>query len=203
MDNIFVDAKTLAQFANLQSSADAEVFRNQVDPNFLPQEIWRTAAVSITPGKETVMQTAMAMETPQGWQALQTAVRHAWQTRFALDESVQLVTFVERFSKQAQLMNEFVRMSNEKIMSTVLPEAQVWPFQRAVMFLTIDSWRARFCPRCSKAFVAEKSQSRYCSEKCFRESRKGTKRKWWSANGEEWRSGREKKSKGAKTRRKK
>lgn len=39
---------------------------------------------------------------------------------------------------------------------------QVWPYQRAVLFLHIHPKQARLCERCKKPFVGESSNARFC-----------------------------------------
>jgi hypothetical protein len=38
-----------------------------------------------------------------------------------------------------------------------------WPYQQAVMFLHVNSWRAKTCEWCGKRFIGEYSQARFCS----------------------------------------
>jgi hypothetical protein len=78
---------------------------------------------------------------------------------------------------------------------------KVWPFQRAVMFLGTNPWRASTCV-CGKLFVADKPAQRYCSDKCFQDARRLAKRTWWSDHGEAVRSGKKKPAKKQTKRRK-
>jgi hypothetical protein len=43
--------------------------------------------------------------------------------------------------------------------------------QRAVLWMMLDSWRARFCPRCGIPFVAREPRDTYWPERCFEEQR--------------------------------
>jgi len=180
MDEILIDAQMLATFSNL-SPNEADEFRNSICPNFLPADFWRV--LSISSGTETA---------EPAWQSIQQLVRESWTKRFPLEESIQLIMAIDKHSKVSQELARAERMSNQELLQLKLPDQEVWPFQRAVMFLTVNSWRTRFCTRCGKRFVAAKPKSTYCSDACFKESRKGAKQAWWEAHGENWRSGKKK-----------
>src|SRR5262249_40543643 len=79
-------------------------------------------------------------------ESLQKLVRSAWSSRFPLDSSVQLITDTDTLSARSQMLARVTQMSNEEIAALKLPAKEVWPFQRAVMFLAIESWRVRFAP---------------------------------------------------------
>jgi len=182
MDDILIDAQTLATFSNL-TPGEVEAFRNGVAPEFLPSsdEFWGMR--STTPG---------ATDAEFVWQSIQQGLQEAWAKRFPLDRSLQLITIINKYSELEKAFRQVPNMSNEEIAGTRFPAQEVWPFQRAVMFLAVNSWRARFCPRCGKRFVAAKPKSTYCSDACFKESRKGSKRAWWGEHGEERRKGKQK-----------
>jgi hypothetical protein len=69
-----------------------------------------------------------------------------------------------------------------------------WPFQKAVMLLAVEPWRAGFCSQCGMRLVADKPGRKFCGDKCSQSSRKGTKRAWWAKHGGNWRA-KQKKSK--------
>ncbi len=175
-DDSFIDAQMLATFSNL-APQQIEEFRNAICPDFLPAGFW--AALSITPGDEFG---------EFAWQSVQQSVQKAWSERFSLDTAIQLITKVDKFSKGEQILRQVTGMSNQEIINLRLPTPEVWPFQRAIMYLAVNSWRARFCTRCGKRFVAVRPKSTYCSDACFKESRKGAKQAWWAAHGEQWRA---------------
>jgi hypothetical protein len=184
MDDILIDAQMLATFSNL-TPAQAEEFRNSIYPNFLSPDFWKLQSFNV--------------ETASGglaWQSIQEDLQEAWANRFPLDTSIQLITAVDKFSQLEQALKQVPQMSNQEIATMNLPSQEVWPFQRAIMFLAVNSWRARFCPRCGKRFVAAKPKSTYCSEDCSQESRKGSKRGWWGEHGQQLRESK----KAAKTR---
>ena len=164
------DAKALALFANLKSDEDAEYFgRNYTE--FLPSELWQT---------------------PKLWNALSEQVQTAWQgpAKFPLETCIQLIGIVEKFSQQARVMEQVTRnMERGKVPTAIeIPKPEVWPFQRAVMFLGIDPWRPSICSNCGKRFVKDKSSRRFCSDKCFQDSRKLAKRSWWGEHGQDLRN---------------
>jgi len=40
---------------------------------------------------------------------------------------------------------------------------KVCPYQRAVLFLHVNAWRAKICEWCGRRFVGEHSQARFCT----------------------------------------
>jgi len=48
--------------------------------------------------------------------------------------------------------------------------------QRAVLAMALESWRARFCPKCGLPFVARKPADKYWPKECFREHRREKQR---------------------------
>jgi len=179
MDDILIDAQMLGTFSNL-TPAQIEEFRNSICPGFLPAEFWDIQTIKVGQSAEFE------------WQSIQRSLQEAWTKRFPLDMSIQLIIEVDKYSKLEQALRKVPEMSNEEIANMKPPAAEVWPFQRAVMYLAVNSWRARFCTRCGKRFVAAKPKSTYCSDACFKESRKGAKQAWWGAHGETWRSNKKK-----------
>jgi hypothetical protein len=39
----------------------------------------------------------------------------------------------------------------------------LYPYQRAILFLAVESWRAKVCQECGHAFVADHASRKYCS----------------------------------------
>jgi hypothetical protein len=188
MNDMLVDAEMLARFSNLKPS-EVEEFRNRVCRDFLPDDFWRLLSARVGDLPDTPLET---------WRRMQQSVQDMWAKRFPLEGSIQLITRAGHDSEQAKILARSERKSNEEIAATEQP--QVWPFQRAVMYLAVNSWRARFCPACGSRFVALTPKSTYCTEvrigpegkktTCFAESRKGKKKAWWSEHGEHWRASR-------------
>lgn len=48
--------------------------------------------------------------------------------------------------------------------------------QRAVLAMMLESWRARFCPKCGSPFVARKAADKYWPKACFAEQRREKQR---------------------------
>ena len=203
MDDLLIDARALADFSNINSPERFDYFRNNY-PNFLPAEVFDTPGVVIPPGAppESGLGKAAASGLPlQLWMLHQRILRIAWEKKFPLDNCVSLITAVEGLSahsREVERVAEHMVQHNTIPDYSSVPKQEVWPFQRAVMFMAVNSWRARFCIKCGKRFVAAKPKNTYCSDECFQESRKGAKRAWWSEHGQEMRD-----AKKAKTRRKK
>ena len=179
-----IDARTLAEFSNVNTDTEADYFKNNF-PEFVPPAWWKAnLVISPREGKKEKV-----------WQYQQRRVREAWQSKFPLDTSIKLISAGmvqwDLHWKQEQINPDLAQHTPQAVSVVSLTmepdltaqEETVWPYMRAVMFLTVDSWRARFCPRCGKRFVAAKSNSTYCSDICFSESRKGAKRAWWSEHG--------------------
>jgi len=163
-----------------------EEFRNSVYPGFVPPELWQIQNFEDKPEKG---------EPPEAWKQIQRLLRDVWSKGFPLDGSVQLITSIATFSRHGALLR--AALADEEVDGQA--PAPVWPFQRAVMFFAVNSWRARFCPRCGKRFVAATPKSTYCSDACFQVARKDSKKLWWNAHGQAWRDSRTKtKSKGRK-----
>jgi hypothetical protein len=162
MKEILHDAKALAAFSNLKEN-EMEYFRQNY-PDFLPSV--SSIAVDYS-----------------GWRILQGLVINAW-TSFTLDECVGLITAAVSYSNLENLMQK-ARASYDGIDTGPLPTPGTWPFQRAVMFLGMNPWRASICSRCGNRYVKDKSTRRFCSDKCFQESRLLSKRSWWSEHAKE------------------
>jgi len=196
---MLADGETLASFSNL---TDAEIgdFRKK-NPGFVPEAWWRTkVAVESEP-------TGVALE----WKSYQRVLQSAWQgnPKFSLEDSVRLIaawsppdasfTGVDSsevlYAPSNMISIPLSDAGRYGVGSPSLPifEAQVWPYQRAVMLLAIDSWRARTCLHCSKRFFADMPKRLYCSPRCSGDSHTAAKRRWFRAHGSEWRATRKKK----------
>jgi hypothetical protein len=169
MKDLLHDAKALAAFSNLKES-EVEYFRQNYS-DFLP-DIWSSVAVGEGPA----------------WRVLQEQVAAAWRTGFTLDECVGLIVAVAKFSKlEIAIQKAEIDMLQRtgKLPTGPFPLPETWPFQRAVMFLGMNPWRASICSRCGNRYVKDKSTRRFCSDKCFQESRLLSKRSWWSEHGKD------------------
>jgi hypothetical protein len=179
MNERFQDARTLAEFSNLET-AGAEYFQQNY-PEFLPSSLWKTFSSGGGPQYaltsdgtdyvESGKQEKPYVEGPP-WSILRDSLQKAWRDKFPIEEAVGLINFhgVGLF-----------HMGDIAVSGAALGKT-TWPFQRAVMFLASESWRARFCV-CGKRFVADIPGRRYCSDKCFQDSRKAAMKSWWNAPG--------------------
>jgi hypothetical protein len=166
MDKILNEAKALAAFSNLKSNDEVEYFRHNY-PDFMP-DIWTT----VTIGAESAQR------------VLQGLLSDGWKSGFALDDCVGLITAVASFSNLEKVKQHAMQLYDGGA-STTLPPPETWPFQRAVMFLGMNPWRASICSRCGNRYVKDKSTRRFCSDECFQASRRLSKQEWWSEHGKE------------------
>lgn len=63
----------------------------------------------------------------------------------------------------------------------------VYDFQRCVLWIMLEQWRARFCTRCGRPFVAAKQPTKHCGETCKEEAEKERNRRHWKDYGRTWR----------------
>jgi len=158
------DAQALAMFSNLDQ-AKAEYF-HQNYPAFLPRKFWEPWQYANNPPE------------PAPWQEFQRLVQDAWRNSFPIDASIKLISAGSMLSELA--IPDPADLSHLHFRDFLVLEA--WPFQQAVMWLAVETWRARFCPQCGERFVADKSSRKFCSDRCFQVWRKKAKRTWWNEN---------------------
>jgi hypothetical protein len=147
--NELVDARTLALFSDLKPE-DAERFRNSIAKNFIPESWWTLGGIKKLPGG--------AVTTSKIWQEWQSVLRSAWDSGFPTDYVVALLA---TYYQLEPLHEEFAELK--------IPDAL--PYQKALMILAVESWRARKC-RCGARFIAEKPNSLFCSHKCYLDFRR-------------------------------
>jgi hypothetical protein len=195
-DPIFREAQHLAEFSNLESGQIDE-FRNAVSTDFFPPKMWEMPGQSLH--LDTSVKTGNVWTPEPLWKTYQDVLRETWQNHFPSETGIWLIAHLAKLSRQEQRMREVEQELNSTGVLTMpqepLPEPESWPFQRAVMYLCTNPWRARFCMACGKRFVAARPKSTYCSDSCFNASRKGTKRAWWKQHGEQWREEKQKTAK--------
>jgi hypothetical protein len=171
-------ANTLAEFANLKP-ADVAVFRKAY-PNFAGHDWWDGMERR---GDET--------ESKPSWLGLQETVRKAWENHFSPDTCIALIVHGSNLS----IIGETVRHLNEDLVAMEGPEAwqrmksfaraQVFDYQRAVMFLHVQPWRASRCLNgaCGKLFAKDAKGRLFCSQTCYNANRSEDKRRWWNEVG--------------------
>lgn len=164
--DILWNAERLAQFSNLAGATEVEQFRAS-NQDFFPRDYqyWNNEGWPVELGTP-----------PAGlepfWQGFQRALQTAWQEGFPLEDCVRLIASA----------------THEPTFGHDLLSYRVRPFQRAVMLLGVESWRARFCPICGKRFVADKPARRFCSTECAGKARRGTRAESWKRHGKRWRA---------------
>jgi hypothetical protein len=181
---ILWDTERLAQFANADGRDEVERFRAGND-GFFPPGQWEAADLPM-PGELFFgvdfsglwRKLLGASDEPNPdepkrvprWWGFQQVLRRAWQESFPPDLCVILIS---SFHGETPF--------------------HVWPYQRAVMFLGVEPWRARFCGVCGKRFVADRPRRLYCSNACSGKARGGSRAASWRKHGEKWRARYEKK----------
>jgi hypothetical protein len=163
-------AERLALFANADESGVAKFQLTNAD--FFPTGFWaaldpqRPRTLTLGSARNTIptMRDADDSVVMPHWWGIQQGLRRAWEEGFPPDWSAILIALTQ--SKTS---------------------AQAWPYQRALMFMAIESWRARFCGICGERFVAEKPARRFCSNQCASDARRMSRTAWWHEHGEKWR----------------
>jgi hypothetical protein len=139
----------LGQFVNLPDSASEE-FQNR-HPAFLPAWFY-----TLPCGNDAEPNTKTGLLAWQAWRAL---LREAWHTGFHPEYVAQLVNIPTVPPGNRQFEVQPVRDA-----------------QRAVLAMMLESWRARFCPKCGSPFVARKAADKYWPKECFAEQRREKQR---------------------------
>jgi hypothetical protein len=143
----------IERFVQLPDSG-LEDFRSKY-PAFLPQWFYSIPADSYEkPGL-------------LAWQAWRNLLREAWHTSFHPEYAALLVNIPAVPPGNAPFEVQPVGSG-----STV----RVCDAQRAVLGMTLESWRARFCPKCGLPFVARKAADKYWPKQCFAEQRREKQR---------------------------
>lgn len=93
------------------------------------------------------------------WQAWRGLLRQAWHSSFHPEYVAQLVSI-----PTASPGNRWFEVQ------------PVCDAQRAVLALMLESWRARFCPKCGNPFVARKAADKYSPKTCFEDQRREKQR---------------------------
>lgn len=139
----------LGQFVNL-SDDGLDGFREQY-PSFFPTWLY-----SLTCGSDAEVNAKTGLLAWQAWRAL---LREAWHSGFHPEYVAQLVNVPT------------VAPGNTRFEVQPVCDAQ-----RAVLAIALESWRARFCPKCGFPFVARKPADKYWPRACFVEQRREKQR---------------------------
>ena len=167
-------ARLLAEFANLEAES-VEEFRSASKNHreFLPN-IWWTMSAS-----------NQSLGTHKTWVAERDRLRAAWDAEFPADKTLELATSLVFLSAHALSSDSTEEMENTP--------RKVWPYQRAVLYLHVNAWRAKKCEWCGRRFIGEHPKARFCAygvvvdgneATCFWAHRKKYKTEKWSKNRE-------------------
>lgn len=171
------DARTLALFSNLTDES-SECFRQNY-PDFVPGRWWRAVHYEL-PGfqgdYEITNSTPSVGNENTLWRLWQKLLQESW-TKLTADRIIALLTM---WSSR----EESVESADSEVPGVSIPTAH--PYQRAIMFLAMEPWRAIFCEKCGQRFVKENPRQRFCSEACFHVARKAYKRGLWADNSPKW-----------------
>jgi hypothetical protein len=164
------EAEALAELANLEP-ADVETFVKN-HPNFVPSIWWNSPAWS----------KHLGIHVP--WERERDRLRDAWATEFPANKTLELTAnglFMAAHTLEFETTDEAENAPRK-----------IWPYQRAVLFLHVDSWRAKTCEWCNRRFIGTHSQARFClygapgdpESTCFAAHRKPSKAENWNENSD-------------------
>ena len=134
-------ADALAAFADLEPDG-VENFR-RLYPAFVPQTWW------IGPSWKD----GVGVYHP--WMRERDLLRKAWAAGFPADLTLELAT-----TSLFLIAHALTSDTTEEMEKT--PQ-KVWDYQRALLFLSVDQWRAKNCEECGNPFVADHASRKYCS----------------------------------------
>jgi hypothetical protein len=170
LKQILSDATAMAEFSNL-GLGDVNRFR-QKHPDFFPGKWWD-------------------YRNGQQWRMTQDFLRQAWEERFAGGFFTQVRLLLSVFDPETTLDAAFgfdVKLGEEQVFANLGDiSAGTTPFQRAVLHLFENPWRARFCPVCGKRFVAAEAKTKFCSLPCSDEATRRRHLEWARKNLKAWR----------------
>lgn len=171
------DAQALAEFANLTPQTVGH-FR-QIESDFVPEGWWDYQSTN-KDGEPTAPWSEGAIK--QQWQLNQSWLRAAWKKHFDINQFELMRIFTSVFDPRDVVLLPGIHPQPAFATVTDMSDT-MYPYQRAVVFLTEQQWRARLCVRCKSPFVAGHSKQKYCGqewgkerETCFGLVRKEQKR---------------------------
>ena len=157
------DMTALAGFANLDlDDADAVRTFQAQQPEFIPEHCWNEGAdlPEVLRKRESTGNSESRLE------GFQWTLRKAWKESFPIPETIRLV------EPLGPLAADHFDVANI-----------VYPYQRAVMILHVEKWRAAHCSQCGNPFVKEKKGQKYCSQACYEPHRSADKKRYWQEKG--------------------
>jgi len=134
-------ADALATFAALEPDG-VEKFRQRYHA-FVPQTWW------IGPSWKD----GVGVYHP--WMHERDLLRKAWAAGFPAELALELATTSLFLISRA--------MTSDTIDEMEKTPQKVWDYQRAMLFLSVDQWRAKICEECGNPFVADHASRKYCS----------------------------------------
>jgi hypothetical protein len=162
------DAQALAEFSNLEP-AQVEYFRHNF-PDFVPDAWW---------GYKNGVQ----------WRKTQEFLRRWWKN-CSIRDMAEVVRLVSSVFNPGDIFPGSPFEDAPDLPTFASFDEMSWgaaPFQKGVLYLFEQPWRARFCMVCNKRFVAAEPKNKFCSETCSHENSIRRKREWFRENGKQWR----------------
>ncbi len=138
--------EALERFVQLSDSSLGD-FKTRY-PAFMPAWFY-----SVPSGNDAEPNDQTGLLGRQSWRRL---LRAAWHSGFHPEYVAQLVNSIRTVPPG----------------NTQFEIAPVCDAQRAVLAMMLESWRARFCPKCGTPFVARKAADKYWPKECFTEQRR-------------------------------
>jgi hypothetical protein len=146
------EAEFLAHFANIKPE-ELNDFRKAA-PDFFPETFWPDGRAALVAGMSDSTASVFKNNGLAGFdrQVYQTLLCRAWAEGFPLPLTIELV------------QSSGMSASTESGLALAeLGIGKAYPYQRAVMFLHTEPWRAKICEQCKNYYVANHSKRRYCS----------------------------------------
>lgn len=160
-----VDAQMLVRFAELRES-EVDSFRNEVARGFVPDGVWDAQGMN---------------GGPRYWRVVQEHLRAAWRSHFTAQDCILLISDIARFSRLEQLLERAVHLADKERAEVAIPSPEAFPFQKVIMMLYLEPWRARICEMCGRHFIKELQRDRLCGDrKCDQEARRRRNQRYYS-----------------------
>ena len=180
------DARLLARFAVLRES-DIDAFRKDA-PDFVPQDYWG-AMPTLTLRPDLPLEQVLYKGRP--WELAQRMVRDAWHQRFPPEKAVELISNCSKFSDMERQLNAILTAPNASVEDLLrhLSPAKMYGFQKAVMYLSMQPWRAKVCSleSCKRRYVANAPPQETCGLDCRSQYHKLRKARDWEKSGRQYR----------------
>jgi hypothetical protein len=102
------------------------------------------------------------------WESIQKQFQKVWENGFPQKEALQVLSSTDSLGGEIIITTRDEQGKLHEKRQSVEQYQQGLTYKKAVLFLFTDSWRAKICKRkqCGRHFVANHSQSDYCSVLC-------------------------------------